>query len=290
MPPSTVANRVQPVLERGDDAEVAAAAAQRPEQVRRSRRRWRATQLAVGGDDVGRQQVVAGQAVACAASQPMPPPSVSPAMPVVETTPAGGRQAERLRLAVELGPASRRPRRVRVRARRDRRGCPSSATGRSPGRRRRRAWPATLWPPPRTATSRSCSRAKRTAAIDVGGAGAAGDQRGPPVDHRVPDRAGGVVAVIARPEQLAAQTRPELLDSLLRQLGNRCHGLLRMPYRHSTARMRGSGSACHASVARADCYEQASSRRITRRSSPPSKPAIAAKSSSSKLPAILHSE
>ena len=51
------------VLELGDDAEVAAAAANGPEQVRVLGRAG-STDLAVGGDDLDRAQVVAGHAVA----------------------------------------------------------------------------------------------------------------------------------------------------------------------------------------------------------------------------------
>ena len=54
---------MQPVLEAGRDAEVAAAAADRPEQVRVDARRRRRTQLAVGGHDLGGEQGVDRQAV-----------------------------------------------------------------------------------------------------------------------------------------------------------------------------------------------------------------------------------
>ena len=94
----------------------------------------------------------------------MPPPSVSPATPVWLTMPAGDREPERLALAVDVvveaaafdadGPCERVDHASR-----------SSATGRSRCRRRRGRSPATACPPPRTAVSRSCSRAKRTAAI-----------------------------------------------------------------------------------------------------------------------------
>ncbi len=47
---------------------------------------------------------------------------------------------------------------------------------------------------------------------DVGHARRAGYERGPPVDHAVPDLAGLFVARVAGTEQLAAQARPELLD------------------------------------------------------------------------------
>jgi hypothetical protein len=55
-------DRVQPVLEAGGDAEVAAAAAQRPEQLR-MRLRVDLEDAAVGGDQFGGQQAVDGEAV-----------------------------------------------------------------------------------------------------------------------------------------------------------------------------------------------------------------------------------
>ena len=51
---------MQPVLDRGDDAEVAAAASQAPEQVG-VLLLGRAEEMAVGGDDVEGQCVVAGE-------------------------------------------------------------------------------------------------------------------------------------------------------------------------------------------------------------------------------------
>ena len=69
------------------------------------------------------------------------------------------------------------------------------------------AWPATACPPPRTETGRSRSRAKRTACGDVVGARAARDQRRPAVDRAVPDPPGLVVALLAGPQQRAAEAR-----------------------------------------------------------------------------------
>ncbi len=59
------ADRVGAVLEGRDDAEVAAAASQRPQQVR-VLVLARSYDLAGGGDNLGREQVVAGQAVGAA--------------------------------------------------------------------------------------------------------------------------------------------------------------------------------------------------------------------------------
>ena len=82
------ADAVGTKLERGDDAEVAAAAAKRPEQIRvlvgaRTHRR------AVGEHDLGGQQRVDRSSPWWRMSQPIPPPSVSPPTPVWETWPAG---------------------------------------------------------------------------------------------------------------------------------------------------------------------------------------------------------
>ena len=62
IPPTTVVDRVQPELEPGRHAEVAAPAADRPEEVR-MRLGIRAHQPAVRGHDLGSQQVVDRQAV-----------------------------------------------------------------------------------------------------------------------------------------------------------------------------------------------------------------------------------
>jgi hypothetical protein len=75
------ADRVQLELEGGDDAEVATAAAQRPEEVLVLGRAC-PEEAAIGGDDIGGEQVVAGEAVLG-----LQPASVSPATPVLETVP-----------------------------------------------------------------------------------------------------------------------------------------------------------------------------------------------------------
>ena len=62
IPPTTSASGVEPELEPGHDAEVAAAAADRPEQVR-VRLGVDAEELAVGGHDLGGEQGVDRQAV-----------------------------------------------------------------------------------------------------------------------------------------------------------------------------------------------------------------------------------
>ena len=80
-------DRVQPELELGDDAEVPAATADAPEQVR-VHVLARGHQLALGGDHVDRDQVV-DLSPYLRISQPIPPPRVSPASPVCVTIPDG---------------------------------------------------------------------------------------------------------------------------------------------------------------------------------------------------------
>ena len=93
---------MRPELERRDDAEVAAAAAQRPEQLR-VLVLADVQVLAVRGDDVGPDEVVAGQ----------PAPTDQPADPAAEREAGdarrgheatGDRQPERLRLGVDVPP------------------------------------------------------------------------------------------------------------------------------------------------------------------------------------------
>ena len=78
--------------------------------------------------------------------------------------PAGGGQAEHLGLPVDVGPRgpagdAHRPRR------RGRPARPAAATGRPSPPPSPTALPATLCPPPRTATASPCARAKFTASI-----------------------------------------------------------------------------------------------------------------------------
>ena len=69
------------------------------------------------------------------------------------------------------------------------------------------ALPAMLWPPPRTARSSFSSRASLTASMTSAAPQAARDERRAAVDHGVPDRAGGFVAVLTR----QSATSPRIL-------------------------------------------------------------------------------
>ena len=147
-PAVDVVDRVQAELERGDDAEVAAAAAQRPEQVRRSR-----SSLAVTSSPsavttsaeirLSQREAAAAREVADAAAERQPPDAGR------GDDPAGGREAVGVRRGVEIAPGGAaldaggavlrdRPRRSRIAERSQ--TMPSSLVPK----------PGTLWPPPRT--------------------------------------------------------------------------------------------------------------------------------------------
>jgi hypothetical protein len=83
--PDDLGQRVQADLEAGDDAEVAAAAADGPEQLR-MRLVIHAQELAVGGHHLGGQQVVDGQPV-LADQVADPPARVRPPMPTEAVSP-----------------------------------------------------------------------------------------------------------------------------------------------------------------------------------------------------------
>ena len=148
---------------------------------------------------------------------PKPPPSVSPPMPGVADRPARGGEPVPLGGEVELATTARPP------AARATRAAGSTDTAFMSERSiitpsSQTAWPATEWPPPRTETGRSRSRAKRSASDHVVGAGAARDQRRPAVDRAVPDPPGLVVALLAGAQQRAAEAGPQL------GLDRRCSG------------------------------------------------------------------
>jgi hypothetical protein len=61
---------------------------------------------------------------------------------------------------------------------------------------------------------------------NVGGTSTAGDESGSVVDHRVPNDAGGFIAIVARTEQFTAQAPLELFDDCFLKDGGRacCRG------------------------------------------------------------------
>ncbi len=195
-------DRVEPVAEAGRDPEVAAAAAERPEEVG-VLRFGRRQQPAVGGDDVDRQQVVDRHPVL----------AHQPAHPAAERQPgdADGRHvAARRRQPVDRGcERCTRPRSGRLPPRR--RAARGSTSSRFMRERSRTSpsstvpYPAGLCPPPRTASGRSLVRAKSTAAITSATLAGPDDQRRVAVDGRVPDPARPVVLVVAGPDDVTAQ-------------------------------------------------------------------------------------
>ena len=200
------ADRVQPVLERGRDAEVPAAAAQAPQQLGILVLAG-VHELSVGGDDVGGEQVVAGQADL--AHQPADAAAErEPGDPRGGHEPAGHREPERLRLVVEVRPraaalgaggATRR-----VDAHGGHRGQVDDDAAVAGGEAGQRV-PAAADGDEQVLAAREVHRAHH-----VGDAGAADDQRRPPVVGAVPDRARLVVALVGGPDELAAQALLEL--------------------------------------------------------------------------------
>ena len=166
---------VKPKLERGDHAEAAAASAQRPEQLA-VLVLGGADQLALAGHQLGRDQVVAGEAVlalepARAAAQG------EPAHAGRGHPPAGGRQAVDLRLRGR--PRPRWPRRPHA-PRAARRSTSTSHMARRSSTRpsSQSERPLTEWPPARTAISSPCSCANASDAITSSGAAQRATSRG----------------------------------------------------------------------------------------------------------------
>ena len=151
-----IADRVGPEGEGGDDAEVAAASAKRPEQVRVPLG-VRGDHGPVGQDDVGGEQAVDGQAELAA--------QVADPAAQGEAADAGGgdeaarhRQPERVGGVVDVAPAWRRPRPGRP-ARPGRRGRLASRERSTTSASSHTPSPPALWPPPRTARVRPRSPA-----------------------------------------------------------------------------------------------------------------------------------
>jgi hypothetical protein len=199
---------VQAVLEGGDDAEVAAASPEAPEEVRVLALAG-AHEARVGRHHVRGHQVVAGQAEA----------AIEPADAAAEREArdaggrdhaAGRRQAERLGLAVELaprhaGPGPRGP---------VHRVDPDALHGRQVDHEATVAHGAAgdvVAAAPHGHEHVVLAR-EAHGGQDVGDAGAARDERRAPVDHGVVDGAGRVVAGVAGPQQAATELLGEARD------------------------------------------------------------------------------
>ena len=194
-------DRMQPELEAGHDAEVAAAALEAPVQLL-VLPGVGADVLALGGDDLERGHVVARQPVLAG----------QPAHPAAEGQPADagvGDVARGRGEPVRLGGAVERAQQRAA-------GDPRAARGgvdadlAERGEVEHQAVLGHREPEdPVTAAADAQLELRRAPGADRGGdvgrARAAGDRARAVVDHRVPHRAGGVVARVARFEQLAVE-------------------------------------------------------------------------------------
>ncbi len=157
-------------------------------------------------------------------SQPMPPPSVNPAIPVVDTSPpvtaspnAWVSWSKSAHVAAALGDGGAAGG-VDAHAGHGRQVDDHAAVaGGEAGKR----VPAAADGDEQVLAAREVDRAH-----DVGDAGAADDQRRPPVVGAVPDRARLVVAVVVGADELAAQALLELAERCLAEhVGDgRCGG------------------------------------------------------------------
>jgi hypothetical protein len=196
---------VQAVLERADGAEVAAAPAQRPEEVR-VLVRVGPHQLAVGRHELGTEQVVGREPVralepAAAAAERQPGDAGR------RDAPARGRQAEGLRGAVELAPAQ---------ARSGAHGAPGGVDLDPLHRRDVDHDAAVADREPDHAVTAAAHRQRQLALArvpdrrrDVGRRSAAGDDLGAAIDHRVEHSAGVLVARVAGHDRVAGESPAE---------------------------------------------------------------------------------
>ena len=214
-------DRVQPVLERGDDAEVAGAAADGPEEVG-VLGGARVDELAVGEHDVDAQQVVDRHPEA--AAEPAEAAAEREAGDTgIADRAAGRREAERLRLAVELSPAQ-----ARFRARGAGDGVDPEALhlgeiDDDPVVARRLA--RDVVGAAAHGNRQPLVARERDGGHDVHRAAAARDHRRALVDHRVPDAARLVVGGIAGNDHAATKV---LAKSVNRGLSDGHGGACRM--------------------------------------------------------------
>ena len=152
-------------------------------------------------------------------SQPRPPPSVSPATPVVEIAPPV--VASPCACAAASKSRQRAPPCTRAVRRRDR--CPHGSSARGPGRcprhtcRSPRRCDRRLAPTGAgdgRARTRSSSRRRRSRRMD--------DEPGPPIDHRVPDAPHLVEPGVARTMAEPCSDRDEGVDRRCIETGHGC--------------------------------------------------------------------
>ena len=199
---------MQRELEAGDDAEVAATALERPEQVR-VLAGIGMDEPAIGGDDIGRDEVVDAQAVAT--PEPADPATQGQAADAgVRDEAARRREPERLRRRIDVAPgrAALHPRATTF-------GVHPHAA--HPGQvDHHAALPHGVTGDVVAAAADRDRQAvvagERHGRHDIGLTARPDDHRRPPVDHRVPDRAGRVVPGIGRDQDIALDEGAQLSE------------------------------------------------------------------------------
>ena len=195
------AEGVQAEPERGDDAEVAAAAAQRPEQVG-VLDRGRPDDAALSGDHLGGEQVVDGEPVL--AHQPADATAEGePGDAGVAHDAAGGGQPAGLGLVVDVAPQGTTLHPGRAAGGVDPHGPHRRQVDHDPVVAHRGAGHVMAPAPYGDLQVVVAGEAHRGG--HVGGPAAAGDQPGAPVDGAVPYGAGAVVSILAGGDHLAPE-------------------------------------------------------------------------------------
>ncbi len=199
---------MEPILELGDHAEIAAPAAHRPEQIR-VLARARVQHLAVRAHDLDRLQVVASQAV-LAHQATHPAAQCQPGDARVRRGSQRGGESHRLHLAIELAQqhAALRPTETSLRVDLD------SLHGRHIDHQ-----PAVASGLTRKAVAAPAHRREqlmrpreRDCPDNIIHPGAPRDQRRVAIKHRVPKPASLIVARVLREQHLAVKARAQVLD------------------------------------------------------------------------------
>ena len=208
---------MQGELELRDDAEVATAALERPQQVGvLARAGAGAHDAPIRGDDLGRHEVVDAEAVT--AAQPADAAAQGEAGDAgIRDQASGHRERERLRLAIDVAPE---------RSALDPRTPPFRVDSHAAHRREVDHHAAIADRMPGDVVAAAADRRREALRAGEGNRGAyvrraraARDHRRAAVDHGVPDRTGDVVVVVSRDERIAAQRSAQGLEGGLRDAG-----------------------------------------------------------------------
>ncbi len=227
---------VQGELECGDDAEVSAAASQRPEQIGVFIG-GRPDDAALGGDHLGGKQVVDAEPV-LAHEEADATAEGEPGDAGVAHDAAGGGQTVGLRLVVDVAPQGTTLHHGRAAGGVDPDGPHRREVDDDPVVAHRRAGHVVAPAPDGDHQVVAAGEAHRS--DHVGGPAASGDQPGAPVDGAVPHRSGGVVVGVVSGDQLAPEPvdlhRTYLLAQMADSLGGRCRGLFSTSPSHHRGR------------------------------------------------------